>query len=180
MTDRRMEPDAEVLPANVAERVLKRASELDAVHATGTAIAELRAAAAEAGISEHAFEAALGELQQGGRAPGPAPSTKRWLRLFIGLATVGAVVLAAAMFVIPARLAPRATPGMAEHTIQLNCAPADQVMERIRPLLTDPNNTMVRAGNTASSIIVRVTPEQLQKVQSVVDQLDNPQVCVRR
>lgn len=179
MADRRVEPDAEVLPAKVAERVLKRASELDAAHATGTAVAELRAAAAEAGISAHAFEAALGELQEVDQEPAPA-STRRWRGLFIGLAALGAVVLAAAMIVIPARLAPRATPGMAEHTILLNCAPADQVIERIRPLLTDPNNSIVRPGNTASTIIVRVTPEQMQKVQGVIDQVDNPQACVRR
>jgi hypothetical protein len=105
-----MEPDAEVLPAQVAERLLKRASELDAARSAGSAVAELRAAAAEAGISADAFDTALGELQKAEQAPAPvaAVSTRRWRRMFIGLAVIGALVLAAATIYIPGRLVVRA------------------------------------------------------------------------
>lgn len=182
MTDRRAELDAEVLPAQVVERLLRRAGELDAVRATGSAVAELRAAATEAGISAHAFDSALAELQQADRDAPPAPpaSARRWRGLFIGLATVGAIVLALAMVWIPARLASRAPANMNRHTIQLNCLPADRAVELIRPLLTDPANTIVRPGNTTNIVIVRVTPEQWQSVRSAVDQVDNADACVRR
>jgi hypothetical protein len=48
------EPDAEVLSDPVAERLLARASELDAAHGAGAAVDDLRAAAA-APMVEEAF-----------------------------------------------------------------------------------------------------------------------------
>lgn len=179
---RRVEPDAEVLPARVAERLLKRASELDAARTAGTAIAELRAAAAEAGISADAFDAALGELRKADQPPSPvsAVSTRRWRRLFFGLAGVGAIVLAAATIFIPMRLVAPAAANMVEHTIQLNCLSADKALDLIRPLLTDRANTIVRPGNSSSTLIVRATPEQLRNVRAAIDQLDNAQSCARK
>jgi len=179
---RRVEPDAEVLSARVAERLLKRASELDAVRNSGTAVAELRAAAAEAGISADAFDAALGELQKADQAPSPvsAVSTRRWRRLFFGLAGVGAIVLALATIVIPMRSVAPATTNMVQQTIQLNCLSADKALELIRPLLTDPANTIVRPGNSSSTLIIRATPEQLQNVRSALAQVDNAQACASK
>jgi type II secretory pathway component GspD/PulD (secretin) len=183
LTDRRrVEPDAEVLPAPVAERLLKRASELDAARTAGTAVAELRSAAAEAGISVDAFDAALGELQKADQGPSPvsAVATRRWRRLFFGLAGVGAIVLAAATIVIPTRLVAPAAATMVEHIIQLNCLSADKALGLIRPLLTDPANTIVRPGNSSSTLIVRATPEQLRNVRSAIDQVDNAQSCAHK
>lgn len=182
MSDRRrVESDAEVLPALVAERLLKRASELDAARTAGTAVAELRAAAAEAGISPDAFDAALGELQKADQTPSPvsAVSTRRWRRLFLGLAGFGAIVLALATIVIPMRLVP-ATANMGEHTIQLNCLSADKAVELIRPLLKDPANTIVRPGNSTSTVIIHATPEQVQNVRAAIDPIDNAQSCASR
>jgi hypothetical protein len=154
---------------------------LDAARTAGTAVAGLRAAAAEAGISAAAFDAALGELQKAEEAPPPVAvaSTRRWRGLFLGLAGVGALVLAFGLFVIPTRLAPVAT-DMVEHTIQLNSVPADRALEMIRPLLMSPSNRVVRSGNSSSTIIVRATPEQVQHVRSVIDQVDNSQSCARK
>jgi hypothetical protein len=180
LTERRgVESDAEVLSAPVAERLLKRASELDAVRTSGTAVAELRAAAAEAGISADAFDAALGELQKADQAPAPvaAVGTRRWRSLFIGLAGVGAIALVVGMIVIPTRLAVPVPVRMAEHTIQLKCFPADKAVELIRPLLTDPANSILRPGNTTSTVIIRATPEQLENVQAALANVDNPQAC---
>jgi len=179
---RRVEPDAEVLPAPVAERLLTRASELDAARTAGTAVAELRAAAAEAGISAGAFDAALGELRRADQAPSPvsAVSTRRWRRLFFGLAGVGAIVLAAATIVIPTRLVGPATGNIVEHTIQLNCLSADKAVDLIRPLLKDPANTIVRPGNASRTLIIHATPEQLQNVREAIDQVDNAQSCAHK
>jgi type II secretory pathway component GspD/PulD (secretin) len=178
----RVEPDAEVLPAAVAERLLQRASELDAARTAGTAVAELRAAAAEAGISADAFDAALGELQTADQGPSPvsAVSTRRWRRLFFGLAGVGAIVLAAATIVIPTRLVGPAAGNMVEHAIQLHCLSADIAVDLIRPLLKDPANTIVRPGNSSSTLIIRATPEQLQNVRAAIAQVDNAQSCARK
>jgi hypothetical protein len=178
---RRVESDAEVLPAPVAERLLKRASELDAVRTAGMAVAELRAAATEAGISADAFDAALGELQKADQAPAPVAtvSTRRWRSLFIGLAGLGAIFLVLAMIAIPARLVAPATAGTMEQIIQLKCIPADKAVELIRPLVT-PAATILRPGNTTSTLIIRGTPEQVQKVRAAIDQADNAQSCARR
>ena len=178
---RRVESDAEVLSAPVAERLLQRASELDAARTAGSAVAELRAAAAEAGISTDAFDAALGELQKA-EAPAPvaAVSTRRWRSLFYGLAGVGAIVLALATIVIPMRLVATATANMVEHTIRLNCLSPDKALELVRPLLTDPANSIVRPGNSSSTLIVRATPEQLQNVRSAIAQVDNAQSCASK
>ena len=53
--DRRTEREREILPDPVATRVLQRASELEALSRAGASVAELLAAALEAGISESAF-----------------------------------------------------------------------------------------------------------------------------
>jgi type II secretory pathway component GspD/PulD (secretin) len=182
LTDRRREPDAEVLPAKVAERLLKRASELDAVRNSGTAVAELRAAAAEAGISADAFDAALGELKTADQAPAPvaAAGTKRWRGLFFGLAGVGALVIVAATIVIPLRTVPRGLPANAELTFQLNCLPADRAVDLIRPLLTNPTSTIVRPGNSTSVLIVRGTPEEVLSARRLMEQVDNAQSCARK
>lgn len=55
--------DATRLPEDAAHRLLARAVELDASRGSDITIAQLRDAAAEAGISVAAFDAALAELQ---------------------------------------------------------------------------------------------------------------------
>jgi hypothetical protein len=72
--DRRpREPDAEVLSDPVAERLLARASELDAAHGAGAAVDDLRAAAAEAGISAGAFVVMLSRTPTDAVAGAAAP-----------------------------------------------------------------------------------------------------------
>jgi len=60
-------PAGNVIPDELVSRLLTRASELDALRSDDLAIADLRAAAAEAGISGPAFDAALSELRRTGR-----------------------------------------------------------------------------------------------------------------
>lgn len=183
MADRhRVASDAEVLSAPVAERVLRRASELDAVRSTGTVVAELRAAAAEAGISADAFDAALGELQKAEPAPSSvsAVGVRRWRRRFFGLAGLGAVVLIAATVVIPTRLALPANDTMIEHTIRLNCLSANRALELVRPLLTDPANRVVSPGDATGTITIRATPQQVEQVRAAIAQVDDAASCARR
>jgi len=56
-----------VIPEELASRLLARASELDVLRSDDLTIVDLRAAAAEAGISGPAFDAALSELRRTGR-----------------------------------------------------------------------------------------------------------------
>ena len=56
-------PNPEVLSEPVRTRLLERATELDAAYRVGGTVAELRAAAIEAGISASAFDAALAEMR---------------------------------------------------------------------------------------------------------------------
>lgn len=180
MDDRLKKPDSEVLPRPVAERLLKRASELDAVRNAGSAVAELRAAAAEAGISSDAFEAALGELQQAERpAPVAQKSARRWRGLFMGLAGIGALFLAAATIFIPARMIAPASTAMVEQAVQLNCIPSREAVDLITPILSNRANT-IKVSPDGRALTVRATPEQLQRVRAAIDQVDNAQACARR
>ena len=56
-------PNPEVLSEPVRTRLLERATELDAAYRVGGTVAELRAAAIEAGILAPAFDAALAEMR---------------------------------------------------------------------------------------------------------------------
>ncbi|HET9013221.1 MAG TPA: hypothetical protein VFN38_15450 [Gemmatimonadaceae bacterium] len=104
------------MPDAIASRLLARASELDALRSDDVTVADLRAAAAEAGISGSAFDAALEELRQSGRLPtsNPLPRRRNGARAFVVLLT-GAVVLAAGLLVArlpsPSRDAPETSAG---------------------------------------------------------------------
>ena len=67
-------PSEEKLSADVARRVLERASELEAAHNVEMSVAELREVAREAGIPSSAFEQALTELRAGAQ-PAVAENT---------------------------------------------------------------------------------------------------------
>jgi cytoskeletal protein RodZ len=71
--------DHDVLPQAVSDRVLARASELDAALRSGASVVQLRAAALEAGISGEAFDAALAEVQRDGDPARPA-RRRSWRR----------------------------------------------------------------------------------------------------
>lgn len=101
MTDRNDRPPiSNVLPDAIASRLLARASELDALRNDDVAVADLRAAAAEAGISAPAFDAALAELRHTGRVPANdgLPRRRRGVRSGAAL-LAGAVVIAAGILV---------------------------------------------------------------------------------
>lgn len=83
----------EVLPPELASQLLARASELDAA-SFGSTVSELREAAAEAGISASAFEAALVEVENAhARKLGmvaPVRRERRKLTVALGMALLAA------------------------------------------------------------------------------------------
>jgi hypothetical protein len=174
------ESDSEVLSNPVAERVLSRASELDAALRGGTmAVSELRAAAVEAGISSEAFDAALAEVRDAEEAPVPNVSTQppahRW-RWLLGVAAV--LVTVGTLGV--ARVAPDAAgPPMVEQTFLLRCLSAGQAARLVRPVLDLPTNAVMASPDGV--LIVHATSVQIEKVHSVLDPYESAgaPACVR-
>lgn len=103
--------DPEVLPEPVAAQLLKRAVELDAARDGARSIAQLRAAAAEAGISSEAFEAALAELQGAGeRQVAEADVHLRRRSRLVLVAWLAAVLIALAALFFTRMVVPAVAP----------------------------------------------------------------------
>ena len=173
------EPELQVLTAPDASRLLARASELDAAGGAAT-IAQLRAAALEAGISPLAFEAALAEVRAQHEAPVPAVMTPAprgtRTRTFV-IASVALVALAM-MFVSRAVVVPNAVARagaaevaaapMIDEAFLLRCLSAAEAAQLIRPLLGLPANTVVSNERTPRVLTVRATPEQMGRVRELL------------
>ena len=168
------ESDPEVLSNPVAERVLTRASELDAALRGGTlAVSELRSAAVEAGISPEAFDAALAEVRDSQEAQVPnvaeRPPARRWRW---GMAAGVMALIAVGTLGVARRVTPDPSgPPMIEKTLLLRCLSADRTVALIRPVLDLPTNTVVvlPARGGGGELRVRATSAQLEKLQSVLD-----------
>jgi hypothetical protein len=139
-------PGTELVPESVAAHLLARAGELDAAAAAAAVpVAELRAAAVEAGISERAFEAALVEWRQAGAARG-RPHGRGWRRrLRVGLlAAVAAVLLAGGAFAVssarrragrpPQAGAPQAGAPQVDERFIMRCLGPGEVVGLVRQL----------------------------------------------
>ncbi len=165
------EPDGEVLPEQIASRLLTRASELDAAQRAGTVVAELRAAATEAGISPAAFEAALSELHEE-KAQVPAAVDPRWrVRRWAVVSAVLAALLAIGTLYVGRRVTPTvASAGTVEEAFLLRCLTPGEAAELVRPILSLSTNTVVYSPDHAPRVLtVRATPEQLRNVRSVLE-----------
>ena len=177
--------DPQVLSEPTAARLLARASELDELRRAGSTVAELRAAAAEAGISGPAFDAALTEMQQQAvQAPVPNPIRKpRRLGRVFGLATASMIALlfgARMLFPVPGSSAPAA--GIAEETILLNCLSRGDAAELVkRQFRTDGSNVTIDM-KTSGALIVRGTPEQVARAITAIQDFEreNANSCAIR
>jgi len=167
--------DDEVLPEPVAARLIDRAIELDAAQRTGAPVDELRAAAAEAGISALAFEAALAELrasedQRTHRASErPRRSRARpFVAVLVGLAAfVGYAGLRRAT---PVDNASAAAVPVVEQAFLLRCLSPGEAAELMRPLLQLPTNTIVHSPARAPRVLrVRGTADQMTSVKALLD-----------
>ena len=170
-------PD-EILSEPLAARLLERASELDVARGRGSAVGDLRAAAAEAGISALAFDAALAELQDSRTAslPDVRETPRRRSRMWALTAAVAALIAAGALWV-----SQRAQAGEAEvaggpivqEAILLRCLSPGEAAELVRPLLSLRSNSVVYSPAHAPRVLtIRATPAQLQKVKSVLEQYE--------
>lgn len=174
MDHRRSERDRQILPDPVATRVLERASELEALRRAGASVADLRAAAVEAGISESAFEEALGEIQRAESAGAPDVRRPTRTRLRVGAAVTAVALLFTALYVIPrVAPAPASAPAVIEQTFTLRCIPAHEAASMLRPIL-------VRSGAISFSMRIPTelkitgTPEQLRQAESILTEQDVP------
>ena len=99
------------LPEDLARQVLARAAELDASDRVSLSIPDLRSAAVEAGISQHALDQALSEVEAMQAASAEAAqeikSPPKFKRRFIAAVAVIALLLAfvgSMMIVVPSRV----------------------------------------------------------------------------
>lgn len=141
-------PNRSVLAESEAERLLARASELDVARRSGSAVDDLRAAATEAGISPQAFDAALAEMQS---ARHRAPKSILTLPSLIGrwrmIALVAFLISCAALIYIQRRASDVAAEAIAARTVEesilLRCVAPAEAAEIMRPLLSQPWNSIV-------------------------------------
>jgi hypothetical protein len=177
-------PDHTVLPEPLASRVLERASELDAAQRTGTRVADLRAAAAEAGISQSAFDAAVKELEreQATSLDDSRKGPRRRYRIWAlgAIAATITLVMWAAFRAIPMGVAAvQAEAALVEQAVVLRCIPAAEATQLIRPVLNLPGNTIVVTKGAPRVLTIRATSEQLQQVKAILDQSESAASCAR-
>lgn len=171
-------PEVQVLDEPLAVRVLARASELESILGSGVPVPDLRAAAAEAGISTRAFDAALAEVQNAERTHTPHSSAPRSRRRLTGPVTaVVTFLLVVATLAVGRTVAPAPVPAtgpIVEEAFLLRCLSPIQAAELIRPVLRDRNNATIYAGNAPGIVRVRVTPQDMQRARSVIDKYEAP------
>jgi hypothetical protein len=173
-------PNLQRLPDHLAQRVLARASEIDAA---GAAVTDLREAAREAGISQAAFEAALAEVQTVNDAAVPiakhvpAPRPRRFVAGMIGGAVM--VFFLVMMVFIPrtvSTVVPIASDGapIVEQSFQLRCVSPAQAGELIRPLVGSSGTVFINPTGVPGVLLVRASEEQLKQVKALLDKYDGP------
>jgi hypothetical protein len=173
----RRTPDrpAERLADSDAERLLARASELDAASA-GATVTELREAAAQAGISHRAFDAALAELQgeSASRALASEASPRGRGRV-LTLVLAATLLIAAGAFavkrtVVPTGAGAGANVTAVEEAFLLRCLSGNEAAELVRPLLSREHTTALVRATAPRVLTIRATPEQLREVRALLEQ----------
>lgn len=165
-------PDRKVLPKSDAERLLARASELDVARRAGLAVDELRAAATEAGISPQAFDAALAEMRGARKPPHDGLMTLpsllgRW-RL---IALVAFLISCAGLVFVQRRASAIAAEAISARTVEesilLRCLAPAEAAEIMRPLLSQPWNTIViNPESSPNRVRVRGRPFELSRAKA--------------
>lgn len=159
----------EVLTDQVAQRILARAAELDAAQKAAVDVANLRAAAVEAGISPSAFDSALVEVRGGEQLPAPPPRRRR-ARIRMLLLTVPVFILAGA-FVVGRLVMPVPLP-ISEQAFLLRCLPPGEAAELVRPMLDDRSTVAFSPASAPRTVTIRSTPEGMAKVGAMLDERD--------
>lgn len=167
--NRHSERERKILPDPVATRVLERASELEALRRAGASVAELRAAALEAGISESAFEEALGEIQRAEAASAPEVRRPTRSRLRIGAAVAALALILSGIFVT--RMVAPAPPAVVEETFTLRCMPANEAASMLRPILLETGSISF-SMRIPTELTISGTPEQLRQAREILAEQD--------
>ncbi|HVH38593.1 MAG TPA: hypothetical protein VM764_01085 [Gemmatimonadaceae bacterium] len=165
-------PDTQPLPEAFAKRLIARASELDAADAATAAIADLRAAASEAGISNAAFDAALAEMRAADAPARPTVASRRVRRVWLGGGLVAFLVLAG---IVLSRLVMPAGGGVAlvTHTRVLQCIPSAQAAELMRPTLAGLPTVTLQAPTSAPRVLtIRGSRDQLRRAEAALDRIE--------
>ncbi len=180
---RQPERDREVLPDREAAELLARASEMDARRAAGSEVEDLRAAAAEAGISASSFDTALAQMrvERSVLPVMPAPrnsAVRKWFfAVALTMAVAGGMLLLRTAAPPPSSSAP--ADAIVEERIPVRCISATQAAELIRPILTLASNRIIvsPAGNT---LTVNATRLQLEQVKAqLAQQEQTAQGCAK-
>ena len=172
-------PLPEVVPQPVAARLLARASELDAAYAADMPVADLRAAAVEAGISARAFEAALDEVQRAdpGLVAGPVvgPRRTRRSRAWLLGAAMAVLLVGGGLAVERSQPAAESYTGaaMVDEAILLRCLSPGEAAALVRPLVPLRANAITINPTRAPRILnVHATPAQLRELHALLDRYE--------
>jgi hypothetical protein len=168
----RPEAEREVLPSDVAERLLARAAELDSAQRSNSEITRLREAAAEAGMLPGAFDAALAEFraEERGRLAEPAGLRGRRIRALVLGALVSVAVVVGVRRLVPAH----APPGV-EQAFALRCmAPRDAATLLVHSIADPAPVQLTISPEGAPNVLVvhTATRKQMDEVRAAVDQMD--------
>ncbi len=167
-------PDDEFVPDRLRERLLERASELDAREAR---VSDLRAAATEAGISQRAFDAALEEMRLTRELRTEKRQRTRGMRLLLTfLVSVGLTILVGS-YIIPRTIAqptvstvPRVPEGTAMRSADydLGCLTEQAAIDLVRPLLKYRENTISRS-EVEGPLRITATAEQHREIERALE-----------
>ena len=165
----RSQRQRDVLTDQVAHRILARAAELDAAQKAAVDVANLRAAAVEAGISPSAFDSALDEVQGGQHRPATPPRRRRTRIRMLLLAAP--VFMLAGAFVVGRMVMPVPLP-LSEQAFLLRCLPPGEAAELVRPMLDDRSTVALSPARAPRTLTIRSTPEGMAKVGALLDERD--------
>lgn len=163
-------PNRERLPEDVVNRVLNRATALDAQHGASVPVDVLRAAARDAGISEQAFEAALAEERRGVLASPPRRVFQR--KRFLVVAAVGAVLIAIPPLFLVLRSPSRTMSvdrSAVEETFLLRCADQEATASRIRRNVREKGSVRLWYNSKETRVLhVSARPEIMTKIRAEI------------
>ncbi len=167
-------PDEEFVPEPLRERLLERASEIDAREAR---VSDLRAAATEAGISQRAFDAALEEMRLTRELRAEKRKRTRGMRLLLMFLGSAGLTILVGTYIIPRTIArptysapsaPAATSSFSYEEYSLGCLTSEQARSIASLYLTEPANTLSYSKATGR-LGITATAEQHRKVKSTLE-----------
>jgi hypothetical protein len=178
----------------VANRLLERASEIDARLRAGSTVAELREAANAAGISAEAFEAALAEVQLEGKKvpvmvfePAAPPQPKFNYRRFFTTISLQLIIVLVPLILYKYNTSKRvrsvsasAASGIEayQHEIQLRCLSAEEASSIVKPIVMQKGSAasgfrMAMRSSQPGVLRMTASDELLQEIRTALTKAEN-------